>query len=57
MNIFNKIKNDLAFLNINGISIDIRVNNGYDFHDFDVSYDETKITNYFTSRLNFNKTK
>ena len=30
MNIFNKIKNDLAFLNINGISLDIRVNNGYD---------------------------
>lgn len=58
MNIFNKIKNDLAFLNINGISIDIRVNNGYDFHDFDVSYDETKkVIDYFTSRLNFNKTK
>lgn len=39
---FKNIKIDMQLLNINGISLDCRVNNGYDFHDFDVSYEEVK---------------
>lgn len=36
------VKKDLEILNLNGISLDIRVNDGYDFHDFDVGYSDTK---------------
>lgn len=47
---FKKVKEDLNFIGINGISIDIRVNNGYDFHDFDVSYDDVeKVMKYYLS--------
>ena len=35
-----KVKQDLEFINIQNISLDIRIDNGYDFHDFDVSYDK-----------------
>lgn len=35
-------KKDLQFLGLNGISLDIRVNEGYDFHDFDVGYLDVK---------------
>ena len=47
---FKKVKDDLNFIGINGISIDIRVSNGYDFHDFDVSYDDVeKVMKYYLS--------
>lgn len=40
---FKQIKEDLRILNINGISLDVRVvDNIYDFHDFDVSYQDVK---------------
>lgn len=39
---FCEIKEDLGFIGIDGISLDVRVNNGYDFHDFDVSYENIK---------------
>ena len=34
-----KVKQDLEFLDLPNISLDIRIDEGYDFHDFDVSYD------------------
>ena len=47
---FRNVKNDLKFIGINGISLDVRVNNGYDFHDFDVNYDDVeKVMNYYLS--------
>ena len=47
---FVKIKKDLEIMNIDAISIDCRVNNGYDFHDFDVSYgDIQKVVDYYVS--------
>lgn len=39
---FKAVKEDMELLKIAGISLDCRVNNGYDFHDFDVSYGEVK---------------
>ena len=43
-----KIKDDLEFIGIDEISLDVRVNNGYDFHDFDVAYTSTeKVINYY----------
>ena len=39
---FKSVKEDMELLKIAGISLDCRVNNGYDFHDFDVSYGEVK---------------
>ena len=46
----NKIKKDLEIINIDAISIDCRVNDGYDFHDFDVSYgDVQKVVDYYVS--------
>lgn len=45
---FEIIREDLGFIGIDGISLDIRVNNGYDFHDFDVTYsDVLKVINYY----------
>ena len=53
---FEQIKTDLNFLKINGISLDVRVNNGYDFHDFDVVYkDVEKVIEYYLSTLNNTK--
>lgn len=51
---FISIKKDMQLLNVSGISLDCRVNNGYDFHDFDVSYGEVKniIDFYFSIYLN-----
>ena len=47
-----EIKEDLNFIGINGISLDVRVNNGYDFHDFDVSYESIeKVINYYLPQL------
>ena len=34
------VKDDLKLLKLSFISLDIRVNDGYDFHDFDVVYDK-----------------
>ena len=46
--IFNKVRKDLDYLGINGISLDFRVNNGYNFHDFDVSYENVeKVIKYY----------
>ena len=45
---FRRVRQDLEFIGINGISLDIRVDDGYDFHDFDVSYqDVSKVINYY----------
>lgn len=45
---FKTVKRDLEFIGINGISLDVRINDGYDFHDFDVSYqDVSKVINYY----------
>ena len=54
---FEEIRHDLKFIGINGISLDIRANDGYDFHDFDVSYKNTeKVINYYFSRLKVKST-
>lgn len=51
-NRFKEIKRDLDFIGLNGISLDVRVNNGYDFHDFDVEYgSEKKVIDYYLSEL------
>jgi len=53
---FQKIKKDLNFINVKGISLDIRVNNGYDFHDFDVADEDVKkIVEYYLPNLNVTK--
>ena len=45
---FKNIKEDLDFIGLKGISLDVRINKGYDFHDFDVSYEDIpKIINYY----------
>ncbi len=50
------VREDLEFIGIEGISLDVRINNGYDFHDFDVSYDQVeKVIDYYFNILN--KTK
>ena len=42
------VKEDLEILGLNGISFDIRYDDGYDFHDIDVSYgDIKKVINYY----------
>ena len=47
-----QVKEDLDFIGIDGISLDIRVNNGYDFHDFDVTYGNVdKVVNYYLPLL------
>ena len=49
---FKNVKDDLDFIGINGISLDVRVNNGYDFHDFDVAYEDIqKVVKYYVSNL------
>ena len=49
---FCEIKEDLGFIGIDGISLDVRVNNGYDFHDFDVSYENIKkVIDYYLPQL------
>ena len=49
---FREIKEDLGFIGIDGISLDVRVNNGYDFHDFDVSYENIKkVIDYYLPQL------
>ena len=51
-NIFTTIKEDLEFIGIDGISLDIRVDNGYNFHDFDVAYgDVEKVIKYYLPQL------
>lgn len=51
-----KLKEDLSFIGINAISLDVRVNNGYDFHDFDVSYEDiNKVIDYYIPTLNIQK--
>ena len=48
-----EIKKDLDFIGIDGISLDLRVNDGYDFHDFDVKYgNEKKVIDYYLPQLN-----
>ena len=45
---FKEIKKDFDFIGTDGISLEVRVNNGYDFHDFDVVYrDVEKVINYY----------
>lgn len=54
--ILNKVKTDMKTLKIDGISLDVRVNNGYDFHDFDVSYkDVEKVVNYYMEQFEKNR--
>lgn len=49
---FKEIKEDLDFIGIDGISLDLRINNGYDFHDFDVAYGSVeKVINYYLPQL------
>ncbi len=49
---FREIKEDLGFIGIDGISLDVRVNNGYDFHDFDVSFESIKkVIDYYLPQL------
>ena len=44
---------DLNFIGIDGISLDVRVDSGYDFHDFDVSYENIKkVIDYYLPQLN-----
>lgn len=58
LNIFKSVTHDLECLNINGICFDVRVNNGYDFHDFDVSFDDTKkIIDYYMNKMKWCKKK
>lgn len=46
-----KVREDLFIMGVNSISLDIRVNNGYDFHDFDVpNGDLEKVINYYVPR-------
>lgn len=50
---FREIKEDLNFIGIDGISLDVRVDSGYDFHDFDVSYENIKkVIDYYLPQLN-----
>ncbi len=43
-----KVREDINLLGITGISLDIRVNNGYDFHDFDITYNALqKVLDYY----------
>lgn len=47
-----RVKEDLQTIGIKGISLDVRVNNGYDFHDFDVSYsDIKKVIDYYIHQM------
>lgn len=49
-NRFRTIKEDLDFIGIDGISLDVRVNHEYDFHDFDVPYDDIeKVIEYYVT--------
>lgn len=51
-NKFKQIKKELYFIGIDGISLNVRINNGYDFHDFDVSYGNIdKVVNYYLPQL------
>lgn len=52
------VKHDLKFLNVNSISLDVRINDGYDFHDFDASFDDVKkIIDHYMLRLEYSKVK
>lgn len=59
LNRFKEIKNDLEIMNIKGISLDLLVGkNGYDFHDFDVSYDEVdKVIEFYMNIIESKKQK
>lgn len=49
----NKVKENMNILNVSVISLDIRVDNGYDFHDFDVAYDKIeKVIDYYIKLYN-----
>lgn len=51
-----KIKEDLTIMNIEGISLDVRINKGYDFHDFDVTYGQVqKVIGYYLPQFSKNK--
>lgn len=56
---FKEIKNDLEIMNIKGISLDLLVGkNGYDFHDFDVSYDEVdRVIEFYMNIIESKKQK
>lgn len=55
--VIKKVKEDIDYIGINGISLDVRVNNGYDFHDFDVDYCYVeRVVDYYFSILNNKKT-
>lgn len=54
---FRSIKADMEMLGLPGISLDCRVNNGYDFHDFDVSYgDVYKVMDFYVTPYLDNRT-
>jgi len=52
------VKHDLKFLNVNSISLDVRINEGYDFHDFDASFDDVKkMIDYYMNKMEYSKVK
>ena len=52
------VKHDLKILNINSISLDVRINEGYDFHDFDASFDDAKkMIDYYMNKMEYSKVK
>ncbi len=51
-----KVREDLQYIGIDAISLDCRINKGYDFHDFDVAYgDVEKVIKYYMALLNHSK--
>ena len=47
-----EVKHELSILNVDEISLDVRINKTYDFHDFDVAYGKTKkVMDYYLSRI------
>lgn len=55
---FKEIKEDLELLGVDAISLDVRANEKYDFHDFDVSAGDTKkIVNYYLYKLSITDNK
>ena len=46
--IFEGIRTDLQIMKIDNISLDVRIDDGYYFHDFDVAYGDTqKVVDYY----------
>lgn len=51
-NVFKTVRQDLTFMNLDGISLDILVNGGYEIHDFDVVYsDVKKVVDYYLPQI------